>query len=408
MEKVGNKRQWIYCIMIVMFPILYQYDFIFSNLGVLILFLYSLLLFLAGRKMLVEKFLFIFALIYIIEQILPVVFGVYSLELWAKQSLQVVMMISMIGIIRTDRTEQFAEKLYSVYKIVGIISVLGIFYQTIQVYILGNSVSMITFLPMLNYDNVMLNYNRPCSIFTEPSAFATFIIPLLLLALYRNEFRFSMIISIAIAASTSTSGIIMMIFVWAYAMIAFKKRISLKIWMLFLIGLVLMFFLTSDIFSFALEKTLTIGSTTSDYTRLTKGWVTYWELPIKEKLIGVGQGYISEFMINTGTRFSWLSNAALQSITRWNYQSTAGGIFVDCGFLIGILFYMFIFRMFEKGNGISNAIVCLFILLTIFGNTFFNSVFVFYILLYVSYDRNYYKKRSYSLKIKFYDRTDNT
>ena len=157
-------------------------------------------------------------------------------------------------------------------------------------------------------------------------------------------------------ASTSSAGIMMMLFVWGYEMILCKRKLSSKFSIVIFACILAIIFLNSDLFLFAREKFLNVGSTTSDYTRLMKGWVTYWELPLKEKLIGVGQGFIQQFMISTGVRFSWLDNIALQSISRWSYQSTAGGIFVDCGFVIGCMYYVFIARLFKKKNKISKDV----------------------------------------------------
>ena len=59
------------------------------------------------------------------------------------------------------------ENLFRVWKIIGIIVMAGIFYQSFQVYILGQSVSTINIFPFLqsNSENYLLGYDRPHSFF---------------------------------------------------------------------------------------------------------------------------------------------------------------------------------------------------------------------------------------------------
>ena len=87
----------------------------------------------------------------------------------------------------------------------------GIFYQSFQVYILGQSVSTINIFPFLqsNSENYLLGYDRPHSFFLEPAAYCTWILPFLCMCMKRKEHIWMVFISISILLSTSSTGILM-------------------------------------------------------------------------------------------------------------------------------------------------------------------------------------------------------
>lgn len=272
------------------------------------------------------------------------------------------------------------ENLYKVWSIVGTVAMLGLYYQAFQVYFFGKLVTTINLLPFLNSQgtNYLLAYNRPHSLFLEPAAYCTWMLPLLCMNLQKNRKVFSILISISIFLSTSSTGIIMVGAAWMYyaylrAQNEKKKLNALMIVSFFVIGIGVL--ANTDIFSAAFDKLANISlSNTSNFVRLALGFQLFIVLPFVEKFLGIPfmnvEAYLRSGKVDLG-------------LYGLSYETTYLG-FVnalgDCLLMYGIIGALIYIRMFVKmwleAEGYSKCYVAL-AFLSIFGQSvFWNSLFV--------------------------------
>lgn len=292
---------------------------------------------------------------------------------WIERFVYLLFLSSIIGRVNRDN-------LYKIWKIVGLFAMVGMFYQSFQVYFLGQAVSMIKLIPFATStsSNYTLAYMRPHSFFLEPAAYATWILPLLYMAMERKKTLFAILISISVMLSTSSTGLIMVGVVWLYFSFIDAREEGRR-WN----GLVLVSILiigvgalsSLEIFSTSFEKITNISlNDTSNAVRLSLGFQLFFQAPISYKLLGIPYSTIEDYLrsgaINLSTYGLSLSTSYL------GFVNALGNCMLNYGIFGTVLYLRLFYRCFIEADKSLKCYVLLCVL-SIFGQSvFWNGLFV--------------------------------
>lgn len=272
------------------------------------------------------------------------------------------------------------DNLYKVWKFVGIVAVIGLFYQSYQVYILGQPVSMIKIIPFGTSEsaNYLHEYMRPHSFFLEPAAYATWILPLLYMVMARGKIFFAMLISISVMLSTSSTGLIMVGIIWLYFSFINvnekgHRRNGLILVSVFIIGIGA--FTSLGIFDASLEKITNISlNNTSNSTRLILGFQLFAHAPMEYKIMGIPfdsvEAYLKSGVVNLSIYGLSLSTSYL------GFVNAIGNCLLMYG-IFGAFFYLRLFyKYFLRADKSLKCYVLLCFLAILGQSVFWNSLFV--------------------------------
>lgn len=139
---------------------------------------------------------------------------------------------------------------------------------------------------------------RPSSLFVEPGYYALYVIPALAISLLMDKkIIYPLFITLTLFLSTSGAGILISCFVWTYFFVSKfvtieNKKIKLKINSYFFI------FIISVIFVLLLMFTTNIFYRifNSFNARISRGFIIFHSLPSLNKIFGVGTNNISNYM----------------------------------------------------------------------------------------------------------------
>lgn len=372
-------------IMFAPYPVLGQ----FYNVGFSIILIYGIIsIFLLNNKFLIPKSLLRFSVFIIIIYMINVLRTEgKSLEIF-NFFIGSILTIFYVGVlVKNFKFELF----YKVYNFLGIASSILVFYQGIMLFIFDVPAVPINLLPVPEADYHFWDYFqgvRPSGFFSEPQAFCSFIIPLLIFSLFRKKFIVSGLIFFSILISTSTLGLIISSFIIAFYFylnyqLSFLRRIL--IFLFIVSGAFLMYNFT--LLDFTLLK---LNDTQIENNiRLIRGFNIYAGLDLVDLFLGISQDLQSYVIKNIDEDwvYSHIQNDNERLI---GYTTSLSGLLIQYGFFSLIFYLLFLWQSFRKSNKeIRLFVITIFILC--FGQTIiFNAWFVFYIsiLLGMLYERN--------------------
>lgn len=226
-------------------------------------------------------------------------------------------------------------------------------------------------------------YFRGFGPFIEPSDLAKFLLPGLAFSLYGWEYTISgkkssssldtVIILAAILCSTSVQGILIagvtcLCFLLSNNSISPKKKAAFLI----LFMLVVLWLFTSDQFSAPLSRiTGLLSGEKQGYSsgmRLFRGFAYWGQLPVINKLVGVGLGCVGEFAYenNIVTEFDHY----LRTLPNLEYGSGISLVLVQSG-LIGFSFFIsFVYSAWKRINHVNKSILIQLIMILASGSGF--------------------------------------
>ena len=325
---------------------------------------FSRFILMSDKTFLINKSLLLFFFYVIISQLL---IGVVKNEFLIIKNLIIVIFSTFTVIIVYNIVSE--ENFFKAYKTFGIISLVGLFYHVIIVYILKQPVSPIIILPnaFMPETNWAYDLYRPMSIFQEPAAYAGFMLPLLAYSIYKKRIMFSIIVTISILFSTSSIGIIVAFGIWVYSIFFVVKSKSLKFGLVLLYLMILIFFLSNDMFSYPIERIKNINL--ENDTRLTNGFFILRNMNSEDLIFGIGMGSISTYINMHGLLFN-------------DYNSSFAGVIINWG-VIGIILYLtMLFKFLIKQNRNVQLFVLMIIILSFVQTIVFNLAFQYYFLSY--------------------------
>jgi len=377
-----------------LFYILAQYGYGFSNVGTIILIIYTFFFIFKGKVLLFHKPLLYFVIIISIIQLTNMILsGHISLV----DSNNFVFPILTLFILSAATSEVNTNRLYKVYSIVGIFALIILYYQWLMLYNYNILPTPIKLLPISTdtYHAWQSAYYRPSSLFSEPQGYASFMIPLLILSLNKRNIAFSLLIILSIILSGSTLGIFLSGIVLVYYLLHRKKYRTLTIPIIIFFSIII-YMQNTNVFSSQKSKIMAINY--ENDIRLVKGFQIYNSFNISEKLFGIGYGPNKVKNFNLQHRNQLLSN---NIIDLGGYVTTISGILISYGIFAGMVFFWVIYRLYRYEDT-SLRIFLIVILIASFGQTLlFNAVFLLYYIIYLGIsDKSVFNKNFISVRPK--------
>lgn len=367
-EKIGLME-----IFIPLFCLINQYEISGIHIGLICVVVVIGLNLIKYRQFYVYKPLFIFFLFMLLHDLLRTFVTGFNTGLWVER-LFYLLLLSCVH----NRLDD--ENLFKVWKYVGIVVMAGLFYQSFQVYILGQSVSTINILPFLqsNSENYLLKYDRPHSFFLEPAAYCTWILPLLCMCMRRKKYIWMIFISVSILLSTSSTGILMTGVIWLFYAFASARKERKYANSLMIVGILIIgigALSNLSIFSIALNKLTNISiADTSNSVRLILGFQLFLAAPFIYKILGIPYMNVENYMRSGEVA---LSKYRLNlNISYLGFVNSIGNCMLVYG-IFGLFLYLKLFWNIWKESDLYSKCYVLTCLISIFGQSvFWNSLFV--------------------------------
>jgi hypothetical protein len=349
------------------------------SISMIILFIYAIFTLLRDRTLSFNKYIIAILVYVIADQLIVALISPFDNILIVKNLILLVMGIVIVLVLMNSIR---IDKLYKSYSIAGIISIAGILFHCIQVYILNKKVTPISILPFLESNIVSWHDQlpRPMSFFIEPSAYACFMIPLLLITLTKKKYIFAVIISLSVFLSTSSLGIFLVCAVWLFIVFLIVKKNSTKLLLITTFLLIAGYLIGRGEFTFIIKKISSINLATD--LRLSKGFQMLFKMGFGDSILGIGSGNTTDYIIQNHIYFPWMQT---MSITTWEYSTTIAGNFIAYGILGGFLYLFMCIKMcFVKEKP---AFIMAFIILiaSFMQSMMFNIWGILFILVYYSF-----------------------
>ncbi len=188
------------------------------------------------------------------------------------------------------------DRLFSSWKVAGVIFGAGMIYHVFLLLVLGQKITPISLIP--GYDishDIGMQYDRPCSFFSEPAAYVISMMPLLFLALRKRDFKWAAIATFLIVISTSTVGVILCAVLWISFILLEKKSWKITLFSLLFVAAFTLFMLNSPIFTDTMQKMQDVSEGESTWQSRVEGpfqmvgAMDWTELPFGTKLLDYKQ-----------------------------------------------------------------------------------------------------------------------
>lgn len=367
---------WLY-LLFLFIPILNVYSFGVGNIALIALLLVAIYGLISGNVFKKQKlFLFLGLLVIFHEAIFYVMYNVPKTSgTWFNRIVEELLFVISIA---TFVNVFDLGKLYKWWRLVGVLFMIGLFYHSIEYYVFNHNVDMIKlpFLPLSDnkvFEKVLtVDYTRPRSFFTEPSHYASFMLPLLFLNLLYKDYKYGAINMVFLLLSTSSLGIVTGAF---FLIVMSFKHTSFKIKLLLIISLIIGYFcfLNMEIFQYARDKIATSnGGDESSSLRLFFTASVWAELPIDLKILGIPNFSIGDFLLQNSKYIPNQLVWVLQDESSINYASSIWFVAVKFGLVVWIVYLFFYIRNIQK----SWSSPILYYALMIFVATFIQSCFL--------------------------------
>lgn len=367
---------WLY-LLFLFIPILNVYSFGVGNIALIALLLVAIYGLISGSVLKKQKlFLFLGFFVIVHEAIFYVMYNVPKTSgPWFNRIVEELLFVMSIA---TFVNVFDLDKLYKWWRIIGVLFMIGLFYHSIEYYVFNHYVDMIKlpFLPLSDnkvFEKILtIDYTRPRSFFTEPSHYASFMLPLLFLNLLYKDYRYGAINMVFLLLSTSSLGIV----TGAFLLIVMSfKHTSFKIKLLLIIFLIVGYFcfLNLDIFQFARDKIASSnGGDESSSLRIFFTASVWAELPIDLKMLGIPSYSIGDFLQHNSKYIPNQLVWVLQDESSINYASSIWFVAVKFGLIVWGVYLFFYIRNIKK----SWSSPILYYALMIFVATFIQSCFL--------------------------------
>jgi len=303
----------------------------------------------------------------LIKAVICINTATFPLNMWIERLIYIIFLAQCIN--NVDE-----EKLYKVWKIIGIFAMIGLVYHAILVYGFGQNVQMIRVLPFTSNSISFTNaYARPRSIFLEPAAYVTWILPLLYMSLKREKIFFSGVITVTILLSTSTTGVLITAILWGIFMLNSKEVVGMKkIFLIFIVISVAIIFIELPIF----EKTITKLGNTDFFSniRITAGLNIYKDADMMTQLFGIKYNTTEQYFLST---IADLGKYNMSTNAHWlGFVNSIARSLLMYGIIGGILYVNLFYRIFKDSKKELTPYIFICFVSTFGQSVFFNSFFL--------------------------------
>lgn len=381
-------------LLLALFSVLAQYSLPVFSIGVASLLLYTIWYFAKGENIYINLPMFVFVLFSLLSQIFIYIFS-NTLLLNRNTYLYMLICLFILSAIAGFDAAIF-EKIYTfVGTICGIIIIL----QFIQIHVLGQNVNPIMLFHVSEEELHYWNFNatRCMGFFSEPQAYCSYILPAIVIGLFRHKYLRTLFFTLTILLSGSSEGILLSGIIWLYYWCQEEKRPIIKGMIMLIGGFGVLLVMNSAFFQSSLEKIMSINLFGYDI-RLTKGWQIYSQMPILDKLTGIGNGNLTEYLLNHDLDLFWLNLTRPELV---GYVTTMSGVFISFGIFGGFLYVFTLIVNIWRQKGIAK-LLCIIVFIASFAQTLlFNAWFIYMWGLIFMYDNHDDHLRFYMLKVNW-------
>ena len=295
------------------------------------------------------------------------------------------MLLYALFVILSSKYSFNNKLIFKTYSYICCFLCLYIFYQYIGYYMLGKIIS--NYIPFLSIKSSLLDYAtrnmeyvysvsfRPSSLLSEPAKLVQYLIPCLVLLLFKKNMDQTKhrwiiigIITAGIILSTSFLGIVICGIVYFIYMLNGKVSKE-KLFIVFAVFIAFtVVFYETDLITRNISRVnnglTTSSGTSSAALRLLRGWEIFYKLPLFNKLFGVGLYGISSFIKATGLTIKYGG-----SYSYGEYCSTITYVLNCCG-IIGLIPFAVFLRTCFKSSDLSGKVLTVVVVLMGFGSSF--------------------------------------
>lgn len=388
-EQVEKKKFSILAFIIIISCVFLQYRALVVSYGMLLLFAVIVMSLIFKREIIYDKQFLALSLLLCSQQILSSLILKYGAEHLLSNCIFILFafIISGVGSLIIEK-----ENIIKSVQAVAIICSFFVLFQAVEVYIGGKTVDAIKILPLSKEITASWysNGTQPCGLFSEPQTFCSYMSPLLVVLINRKKSKAAIFLSFAMLLTGSSLGISLVVIVWLLALISRDLSMSQKVGLIIL-GVISVFLIMSsadllymvakitDIFknfSNILSGKLEGEYSYGNYYRIVKGWQTFFDMPLLDRIIGIGKDSFSIYYNSSNIHFSWSSLVANK-----DYYSSAAGNFIEYGLIGGLFFYVYWVKKWKTGGIIERQIVYILLFSSFFTQISYNGVFIYYILI---------------------------
>lgn len=372
------KLIYFYTLIFALTPVLDQYEIIIGTpLGQSLLLIMNMVFLFKKNKVIFHKeLLFLILFVYFHSFILLVIQPNYLDSIILLKNLyRISFYFINIFFLLTFIKRELLEKAYF---FISIILTFVIFIQAFQYYVIGTSpfTGKLSFL-VFSFDNPSwgsIDY-RFNSLFSEPSAFGAYIIPMIVINLNKRKILSAFLMSIAVLLSTTTLGISGLFLVFAILIINLikkSKREKIYIYLtLIILAIIIYLFFFTDAFEYARNKLLHINVF---HERLGKGFYMLVIEPLKMKFLGSGLANVNNAFLSNNLYFDRLIHGTYE-VTR-EFTNSLTYAFLAFGIVGGVAHLAIIFDFIKKIKIDYIAIPLFFLLFITVSQSFFNAAWV--------------------------------
>lgn len=288
-------------------------------------------------------------------------------------------------------TQNFSEdKLYRVWKIAGVIFTIGLLYQSVQIYILGQRISSISIIPgyALRTDEKVIQ-PRPSSFFAEPASFVNAMIPLEFMSLRRKDFKWAIFTTLAILLSGSTVGVILSIVLWTMELLRRDNSFWKRAITVILAVTICILFMNLDVFNSSFTKFLAVANGKSTFgSRVLTGFEVIRRQSILELILGTNYNDVAAFVSSHNADFS----DSLVVMTYWRngrlFLNTFSRLVFQYG-IVGLLLFLNPLIQYLRQSRYKAKMLVIMTMVAIFGQTMLlNTYYFMMVILFLLYEKD--------------------
>lgn len=240
------------------------------------------------------------------------------------------------------------------------------------------SLSDETYLERINFENW-----RSCSFFSEAALCAQFLMPILVLSIFRHKFLTSIIITGAFLLLRSGNGLFILASTVTFFMIYnIFTKINLKKILYFITGCIvvsgcIMLYLNTEDADHLMERQDELTESnyrSSGFFRIYRGYYVFDAMTPMEKTFGANNPIL-------------MSNAEYRSSLYFlfgekdYYFNSVQNIIIKTGIIGAILFLIFLINLYRETDIAGKSMTCTFVMLSFIASMYFNNVMLLYLLI---------------------------
>lgn len=244
------------------------------------------------------------------------------------------------------------EEFMTPYMATSIVFMLGLLYQVFLLFARHQLIDgpIVLFPSLLSKNNVVdVEILRPMSFFSEPQAYATWMVIFTIVMIEHNRFFLAALATLTILLCTSTEGLVLIAFVWIMFLLFSKSNWWAKVLVIVAIIFIATQYTSLEFFEVGYNKAM--NTDYEENERLFQGFALFKRLDFAGFLFGMGTA-MNSFYADYASSMGLTGDSV--------YMSDAIGVFVSFGVFVGICWWVFILQKITfKNKSLLTYSICL-------------------------------------------------